>query len=74
VAEDGTSWTASLTSLVKPEFTGTLTVDADTYVITRVELGHSVQTLDVDRTEPTDEDLAALDAIKSTVREFTGRP
>jgi hypothetical protein len=74
VAEDGTSWTASLTSLVKPEFTGTITFDAEMYVITRVELGHMVQTLDIDRTEPTEADLAALEAIKSTVREFTGRP
>jgi hypothetical protein len=31
-----------------------------------------VQTLVVDRTEPTDEDLAALEDIKSTVQQFTG--
>lgn len=73
VVEDRASWTASLTSMEKPEFAGTLTVDADTYVITRVELVHMIQTMDIAGTEPTEEDLAALEAIKSTVQEFTGR-
>lgn len=73
VVEEGGTWRASLTSLVKPEFTGTLTVDAETYVITQADLGHMVQTLVVDRTDPTDEDLAALEAIKSTVQQFTGQ-
>lgn len=72
VVEDGGSWQASLTHMVKTQFTGTLTVDAELYVITRADLGHMVQTLVVDRTEPTDEDLAALEAIKSTVQQFTG--
>jgi hypothetical protein len=73
VVEEGNSWRASLTSLVNPGFTGTLTVDAELYVITRADLGHMVQALVVDRTEPTDEDLAALEAIKSTVQQFTGQ-
>ena len=73
VAEDDGSWKASLTSTEKPEFTGTLTVDAETYVITEADLGHMVQTLVVDRTEPTEADLTALEAIKSTVQQFTGQ-
>ena len=73
VAEDGRSWRVSLTSLEQPEFTGVLTVDAETSVITRVGLGHMIQTLVVDRTEPTAADLAALAAIKSAVQQFTGK-
>ena len=73
VVKEGGSWRASLTSLVKPEFTGTLRVDAQTYVITRADLGHMVQTLEIDRTEPTEPDLAALEAIKSAVQQFTGQ-
>ncbi|MFF2032496.1 hypothetical protein [Arthrobacter sp. NPDC058192] len=72
VVEDGGSWRASLTNMVKPEFTGTLTVDAETYAITRTDLGHMVQMLEIDRTEPTESDLAALETIKSTVQQFTG--
>lgn len=74
VVEEGNSWRASLTSIVKPGFTGTLRVDAELYVITMADLGHMVQTLVVDRTEPTGEDLAALEAIKSTEQQFTGTP
>jgi hypothetical protein len=73
VVEEGVSWRASLTSTVKPEFTGTLTVDAETYVITRADLGRMVQTLVVERTEPTPDDLAALEALKSEVKEFSGQ-
>lgn len=64
---------AALTNLEDPGFTGTLSVDADSYVITKVDLRHMVQTLRVSRTEPAQEDLATLDAIKSTVKEFSAR-
>jgi hypothetical protein len=70
VVEDEGTWRASLTSMVKPEFTGVLTVDAGSYVITRAELGHMVQSLTVDRTEPTPDDLAALETLKSEVKAF----
>lgn len=58
-------------SLVVPDGR-TLTVDAEMYAITRVELGYTVQTLIIDRTEPTDKDLAALESLKSTVKGFPG--
>jgi hypothetical protein len=48
-------------------------VTPETCAVTRVELGHMVQTLAIERTEPTGEDLAALEAIKSTVKVFMGR-
>jgi hypothetical protein len=73
VEEESGSWRASLTSMVKPEFTGALTVDAESYVITRVELGHMMQTLTIARTEPTADDLAVLETLKSEVKEFSGR-
>ena len=71
VTEDGTFWAVALTSLESPRFHGTLAVDPETCTIARVELGHMVQTLAVERTEPADADLTALADIKSTVREFT---
>jgi hypothetical protein len=70
VEENGTSWVAQTTSLVKPEFTGTLTVSSEMYVITRAEIGHMVQTLDIIRIDPTAEDWVALETIKSSVKEF----
>jgi len=73
VTEDGASWAASLTSLESPAFHGTLGIDPETCAITRVELGHMVQTLLVVRTEPTAADLAALETIKSTVQQFTAQ-
>jgi hypothetical protein len=72
IACDGSSWIAALTSLESTQFKGTLSVDAATYAITRVELGHMVQTLTIARTEPTVDDFVALEAIKSTVKEFSG--
>ena len=42
------------------------------YVITKVDLGRMVQTLTIDRTEPTADDLAALAVLKSEVKEFAG--
>lgn len=72
ITGDGGSWIVPLTSLEAPGFKGTLRVDAEMYVITLADLGHMVQTLTVDRTEPTDEDLAELESLKSTVKRFTG--
>lgn len=62
---------AALTNLEHPSFSGTLSVDGHSYVITRVDLRHMVQTLTITRSEPVQEDVATLDAIKSTVREFS---
>ena len=56
--------------LEAPGFKGTLTLDASMYVVTRAQLGPVVQTLCVVRTEPAQEDLAGLDALKSTVKPF----
>jgi len=53
-------------------YKATLTVDAGLCVITRADLGHMVQSLTIDRTEPTDEDRAALEHLKSTVKQFPG--
>lgn len=74
VEETDGAWRVPLTNLEKPEFTGTLTVDAERHVITRVELGHMIQSLTIGRTEPTGDDLAALQTIKSSVQQFTGAP
>ncbi|WP_309108975.1 hypothetical protein [Arthrobacter sp.] len=67
VEESGTL-TAALTNLEDPRFTGTLTVSVHTNTITSADLGHMVQTLAIVRTEPDDEDLAALENIKASVR------
>lgn len=68
VTMDGGQWAVALTSLEAPRYHGTLAIDPETCAITRVELGHMVQTLTIDRTEPSAEDLAALDSLKSTVK------
>lgn len=60
-----------MTNLEDPGFTGTLSVDVHSYVITRADLRHMVQTLTITRSEPVQEDVATVDAIKSTVREFS---
>lgn len=65
VTGDQDSWIVPLKSPEAPGLNGTLTVNAATYVITRAELGHMRQTLIIDRTEPTDEDLADLERLKS---------
>lgn len=72
LVEDGPSWVAQMTSLERPHLGGTLTVSSEAYVITKAEMGHMVQTLAITRTTPTDDDLAALEAIKTTVKEFSG--
>ena len=59
------SWVVPLKSLEEPGLNGTLTVHAAMYVITRAELGPMRQTLSIDRTEPTDEDLADLETLRS---------
>ena len=61
-----------LTSLESPWFKATLTVDAGLCVIVRADLGHMVQSLIIDRTEPTGEDRAVLEHLKSTVKRFPG--
>lgn len=66
------SWIVPLASMEAPGFKGTLVVDTATYAITRVDLGHMVQTLTIDRTEPTAEDLADLEDLKATVKPFPG--
>ncbi len=60
--------TAALTNLEDPQYRGTMTVSTETYTIISVDLGHMVQTLAIMRTEPSDEDLSALDGIKSSIR------
>ncbi len=65
-------WVVPLTTLESPWFRGTLTVEAGLSVITRADLGHMVQSLTIDRTEPTDEDRAVLEHLKSTVKQFPG--
>ena len=72
VTGDDGSWIVPLASLEAPGFKGTLTVDATLCIITRADLGHMVQTLIVDRTKPTDADLADLESLKSNVRRFRG--
>ena len=62
---DQDSWVVPLKSLETPALNGTLTVNEATCVITRAELGPMRQTLIIDRTEPTDQDLADLEALKS---------
>jgi len=65
VTGDQDSWVVPLKSREAPGLNGTLTVNAAMYVITRAELGPMMQTLIIDRTEPTDQDLADLEALKS---------
>ncbi|MDF9748688.1 hypothetical protein [Arthrobacter sp. ES3-54] len=65
VTGDQDSWVVPLKSLEAPGLNGILTVNAATYVITRAELGHVRQALIIDRAEPTDQDLADLEALKS---------
>jgi hypothetical protein len=60
--------TAALTSLEDPQYKGTLTVRTETYTITSVDLGHMVQTLAITRTEPSEDDLDALEDIKASIR------
>lgn len=70
ITGDDGSWTARLTSLEATGFKGTLTVDADAYVKTWADLGHRVQTLTIDRTEPSEEDLADLESLKTRYATF----
>ena len=72
VTGDEDSCIVPLKSLVAPGLNGTLTVNPATYVITRAELGHMRQSRLIDRTEPTDEDLAELESLKSSVQNFPG--
>ncbi|SDL54113.1 hypothetical protein SAMN04487913_110186 [Arthrobacter sp. ok362] len=65
VTSDQDSWIVPLKSLQAPGLNGTLTVNAATYVITRAELGCMLQSLIIHRTEPTDEDRADLESLKS---------
>ncbi|MBT2546898.1 hypothetical protein [Arthrobacter sp. ISL-65] len=67
--EEPGALTAALTSLEDPQYKGTLTVSTETYTITSVDLGHMVQTLVIVRTEPNDDDRAALEDIKTTVKD-----
>lgn len=60
--------TAALTNLEDPQYRGTLTLSTYTYTITSVDLGYMVQTLAILRTEPDDDDLAALKDIKARVQ------
>jgi hypothetical protein len=69
---DHGSWIIPLVSLEAPAFKGTLAVDAAMYCILRADLGHTVQTLVIDRTEPAAEDLAALETLKSIVKCLPG--
>ncbi len=66
--EEPGTLTAALTNLEDPQHRGTPTVSTDTYTITSVDLGHMVQTLAITRTDPSDDDLAALENIKASVR------
>lgn len=66
------SWLVPVTNLEMPMYKGTLAVDATTGAITRAHLGQMVQTLVIDRTEPTDDDLAALESLKSNVNHCPG--
>lgn len=68
LVEEAGALTAALTNLEDPQFTGTLTVSVYTNTITSVDLGHMVQTLAISRTEPSDDDLAALDDIKASMQ------
>lgn len=68
LVEEPGSLTAALTNLEDPLLTGTLTVSIYTNTITSVDLGHMVQTLAIVRSEPDNEDLAALENIKASVR------
>lgn len=72
ITEAEGSWSVPLTHLEAPGLKGTLVVDATRCIITRADLGHLVQTLSIDRTDPTDEDLTALERLKSTVKHFSG--
>ena len=49
-----------------------LAVDTAMGVITRADLGTIVQTQTIDRTEPNDDDLAALELLKGTVKHLPG--
>jgi hypothetical protein len=70
--EEPGALTAALTNLEDPQYRGTLTVSTETYTITSVVLGHMVQTLAIVRTEPNDDDLAALEDIKANVKDSGG--
>lgn len=72
ITENEGLWVVPLASLQAPGFKGTLVVDATTCAITRADLGHMVQKLTIDRTEPTDEDLTDLERLKATVKHFPG--
>ncbi|MFC9352862.1 hypothetical protein [Arthrobacter sp. NPDC057013] len=67
ILEESGTLTVALTNLEDPSYTGTLTVDTDTYTISSVDLHYMVQILAVARTEPSAEDLAVLDDIRSRV-------
>lgn len=66
--EESGSVTAALTNLEDPEYRGTLTVSTDTYTVTSADLGHMMQTLAIVRSEPNDDDRAALEDIKARVQ------
>lgn len=72
ITADEGSWIVPLTHLEAPGFKGTLIVDAALCIITRADLGRMVQTLTIDRTDPTDGDVADLDRLKATVRRSPG--
>ncbi|MBT2520034.1 hypothetical protein [Arthrobacter sp. ISL-28] len=66
--EEPGALTVALTNLADPQFRGTLAVSTETYTITSVDLGHMLQTRANVRPEPYDEDLAALEEIKASIK------
>jgi hypothetical protein len=68
IVEEPGALTAALVNLEDPQFRGTLTVSTETYTIMSVDLGYTLETLAIVRSEPNDDDLAALENIKATVK------
>lgn len=72
VSEIDGKLTVSLTNLEQPQFTGAMTVDPRHWIITEVRLGHMIQSLHLERTEPGPDDDAVLEDIKANVRAVSG--
>jgi hypothetical protein len=68
IVEEAGALTAAIVNLEDPQSKGTLTVNTDTYTILSVDLGYTVETLAIVRSEPNSDDLAALENIKASIR------
>lgn len=72
ITENGRLVTVALTNLEQPQFTGTMTVDPRHWIITEVRLGHMIQSLHIERTQPDADDHVVLEDIKASVRPVSG--